>query len=1089
MNFFKQYLRRASIIAFLGALPVLYSNAQTTSGAVTGTILDSSGASIANATVVAKNEGTNVESRTTTNGSGQYRIENLLVGTYTLITSAQGFAPKAVQNLAIDVNKVATQNITLTVGQASTSVNVIESTATIDTTNAQIQTTFTPRELADLPITSSGAGVLNLSLLASGVSSSGAVGAGTGPSVGGQRPRNNNFTIEGIDDNNKSVTGPLVTPPNDDVAEFSLLQNQFSPEYGHSNGGQFNFIIKSGANNYHGMLYEYFINRNLTAIDQSFARSNILTNPRYDNNRLGANFGGPILKNKLFFFAGFEYNPIGQSTSGGQAYAPTAAGYATLAGLSGLSANNIAVLRQYVPPAPTAAAPDTLPSGAYPTVNGQPIQSGIFPIAGPNYQNNYAGVLSLDYNISDKDQLRGRYIYSRQDAVDNAANLPAFYTQTPTRNYLVNISEFHTFAPTVTNELRLGYTRYYNDTPAGDFRFPGLNTFPNLTLDEYNLTLGPDGNAPQFTVINNYQLVDNFAWVNGKHTFKFGFNGFRYISPQSFTQRVRGDYYWLNLDGYLHDLSPDDFGERSAGNVTYYGDQYELGFYGNDDWKLSQNLTINIGLRYQYVTVPFGERSQTLNAVSNVPGLISFGEPQPQKTNFMPRVGFAYSPGTTGNTVFRGGFGIGYDVLFDNLGILSLPPQLQQTNDSDPGVNTPNFLASGGLPATPVTITPTTARANTSGYIPNQQLPKVLNWSFGFQHVFARDYTFEARYLGTHGTNLPVQERINVQAPVTASNTLPTYINTPTQAQLDSLPLTLGALRSASHFIPGYLNAGFMTNITSYKPIGSSIYHGLAVNLNRRFTSGLQGIASYTWSHNIDNSTAEVFSTVTTPRRPQEFQNLQAERSSSALDHRQRASLAIVYDFQVFRNRNWFMKNLVANWEFAPIYTFQTGTLATVQSQQDSNLNQDSFTDRAVLNPSGIEGVGTGVTALKNSAGQTVAYQAINPNAQYIQAGIGVYPNAGRNTLQLRPIDNLDFTVVKRFSFSDRYKLEFQGQFSNTLNHPQYTGGYINDVRPLGFTGNTVRSFLNPANSTFNQPDQAFSSNPRVITVVAKFTF
>lgn len=1089
MTFSKHCFRWASTFALFSAFAVLHANAQTTSGSITGTVLDSSGAALPNATIVAKNEGTGVETRSITNQAGEYRVQNLLVGTYTMTTSAPGFTTDELQHLTVDVNKVATENITLKVGAATTSVNVTESTATIDTTNAQIQTTFTPKQLADLPIASSGAGVLNLSLLASGVSTSGTVGAGTGPSVGGQRPRNNNFTIEGIDDNNRSVTGPLVTPPNDDVAEFSLLQNQFSPEYGHSDGGQFNFIIKSGTNALHGMLYEYFINRNLEAVDQNYKRQGILTNPRYDYNRLGANVGGPILKNKLFYFAGFEYNPIGQASTSGVIYAPTAAGYATLAGISGLAANNLSVLKQYLTPAPTAAVPASLPAKAYPVVSGQSIQSGILPVAAPNYLNNYQGVLSVDYNVNDTDQVRGRFIYARQDAIDNAASLPAFFTQTPTRDYLVNLSEFHTFSPTVTNEFRLGYTRYSNTTPAGNFKFPGLDTFPNLTLDEYTVNIGPDPNAPQFTIINTYQIVDNFAWVKGKHTLKFGFDGYRYISPQSFTQRVRGDYDWATLDAYLHDLSPDNFGERSAGNSIYYANQFNFGFYGNDDWKVTQNLTLNIGLRYEYTTVPYAERAQALNAESNVPGLITFGVPTPQLTDFQPRVGFAYSPGTSGNTVFRGGFGVGYDVLFDNLGILSLPPQLQQTNDTSTSNITPNFLATGGLPGTPVTLDPTTARNNTGGYITDQRLPKALNWNVGVQHVFARNYTIEARYLGTRGIDLPIQDRINVQAPVTASRALPTYFTAPSQAQLNSLPLTLNALKAIPRIVPAYKNAGFISNITSYQPIGNSIYHGLAVTLTRRFAAGLQGIASYTWSHNIDDSTAEVFSTVTTPRRPQDFQNISADRSDSALDHRQRASLAIVYDFQVFKNHNWFLKNVVSNWELAPVYTYQDGTWATTQSAQDSNLNGDSFTDRTVLNTAGTDGVGTGVTALKNAAGQIVAYQAINPNARYVQAGLGVYPNAGRNTLQLPPINDVDVTAVKRFSFSDRYKLEFQGQFFNVLNHSQYTGGYINDVTPIGFTGATTRQFLNPSSSIFNRPDTVFSSNPRAITFVLKFMF
>jgi hypothetical protein len=203
-------------------------------------------------------------------------------------------------------------------------------------------------------------------------------GVGRGPSIGGQRPYNNNFTIEGVDNNNKSVTGPLAIVPNDSVAEFTLLQNQFSAEFGHSSGGQFNTVVKSGTNQLHGSLYKYFQNRNLNAVDQQNALSGIYTNPRYDLNRLGATIGGPILKNKLFYFGNFEYNPTGQSaTVGGGISTPTAAGYSALAAIPGISQTNLSVLQQYATPAPVA-------NGTI-QVGNQSIPTGILPLASPNY--------------------------------------------------------------------------------------------------------------------------------------------------------------------------------------------------------------------------------------------------------------------------------------------------------------------------------------------------------------------------------------------------------------------------------------------------------------------------------------------------------------------------------------------------------------------------------------------------------------------------------------------------------------------------------------------------------------------------------
>ena len=325
---------------------------QAISGDLTGSVLDPTGAGIPNAKVDAVNTATGVTSSTVTNTAGEYRLSNLPAGTYNINVNAAGFAAGQLRNVRVNLNQIATANVSLAVGQTTTTVEVVEAPAVIDTTTAQVQNTFEAKQAEDLPITSTGSGIYNLSLLSAGVASSGGVGVGSGPSVGGQRPRNNNFTIEGVDNNNKGITGPLVQLPNDSVAQFTLLQNQFLPEYGHSSGGQFNTIVKGGTNDLHGRLYEYNQNRNYNAIDQSFARQTPagqpVINPRYDNNRLGGAIGGPIRKNKWFYFADFEWNPIGRASSpAGQVFAPTAQGYSLLAADPRVSKTNLSVLQQY----------------------------------------------------------------------------------------------------------------------------------------------------------------------------------------------------------------------------------------------------------------------------------------------------------------------------------------------------------------------------------------------------------------------------------------------------------------------------------------------------------------------------------------------------------------------------------------------------------------------------------------------------------------------------------------------------------------------------------------------------------------------
>lgn len=1083
--------------------------AQVVSGDLTGNVYDATGGTVPNAAVVAKNDATGIETTTRTTTAGDYHLGNLPVGTYTLTVTAPGFTAAQVKSVTVQLNKVSTANVTLQVGASTETVDVVAAAPTIDTTTAHVANSFETKEIMDLPSASSGSGVLNLSLLNAGVATSGAVGLGTGPSVGGQRPRDNNFMVEGIDNNSGSVTGPLVSVPNDAIAEFTVQQNQFSPEFGHSTGGQFNTVVRSGTNDLHGVAYEYLENRNLNAADNLNFIDNIPLHPRYDNNRFGGSLGGPIKRNKAFFYGLYEYNPIGLSGSAGLLYAPTAAGWSTLASIPNINQSNLSQLKKYLGTATSAIPAATV--GGYPLVGpgnaslgqqnpatARSVEIGQLGIIAPAFTNNEAGVASVDYNLSEKDSMRGRFVLNRSGTIDTAASLPVFYTTVPTNNYLATFSEYHTFTAALINEFRLGYNRYSNNYPAGNFTWPGLDQFPNVNVFELNAQLGPDPNAPQFGYQNQYQLTDNVTWTRGNHTLKAGFDGWRQISPQSFTQRVRGDYEWTYLSDYLFDYNPDYLAQRSLGNPIYWGNRDLLAGFINDNWKIRPNLTLNLGLRYEYNGVPASEKLQSLNSAASVPGLIAFGSPEAQNDNWEPRIGIAWSPGTSGRTSIRAGFGRSFDVLIDNFGLLTLPPQLSTTQDVT-GLNQGGFLAGGGIPpSTPSSgLSVADARAGTGGYVPNQVRPESLQWNFGIQHTFAGNYTFESRYMGTRGIHLPVQIQLNRQPVVNASNALPLYYAMPSQAALNALPNTLDALNAAYNahgdIIPGYLNAGFTGIITSYQPWGSSTYHGWANQLTRRFSNGLEFVGAYTWSHNIDDSTAEVFSTYTTPRRPEDSTNLRLDRSNSALDHRQRLTFQVIYDLPWYKSSsNWLMRNIVGNWELAPIYTYQTGTFFTVQSGVDSNLNGDSAGDRTFVNPAGNPTIGSGATALKNSSGATVAYLVTNPNAGYIQAPKGALPNGGRNTEHLRPIDNVDMSFMKRFTFHDHYSMEFAGRFINIFNHPQYVGGFLNDVAPASSsvtTSTSVHNFLIPTSSLFGDPTTAFSSNPRTIQVSAKFTF
>ena len=1144
VRYFKS-LRFPTLLFSVLTLCVGITFGQAISGNLVGTVSDQTGAVVANAEVTATNVGTSASVSTRTSSTGEYRFDNLPVGTYKITVKASGFTT-FIEQTAVELNKTGTRNARLTPGATSETVEVTGAAPTIDTTTAQLQSTYDPQYSQDLGLTSAGgagAGVLNLSLLSPGVTNGSAMGDGVGPSVGGQRPRDNNFTVEGVDNNNKSVTGALITVPPEAVENFTLLSNQFNSEFGHSSGGQFNTTVKSGTNKFHGSAYEYFRNRNLNAVDQTWVQQGLTSNPRFDSNRFGGTIGGPIIKDKLFFFTNFERNPVGFiSVGGGAVQTPTAAGLAAMGADPNLNATNFGIFKQYVPAA-------TTPSGCITyngTTNSGSTQIGTNPYVAPANGSCAAGsvevgnvsivpaawqswtnfVQSVDYNMSDKDQIRGRFIYNKENLLDNAAQLGTFFAPYSITYELINASEYHTFTPNLTNEFRVGFNRFDETIPAGNFKYPGLDQFPNITLFDLGngLNVGPDGNAPQFTIQDFYQIVDNVSLVKGKHTIKVGGEYRWYISPQGFTQRSRGDYEYNATQVYLEDFAPDNFGQRSTGSSTYYGNEKAIYFYVNDTWRVSQHLSVNAGVRYEYTTTPIGENRQILNAISNTPSILVpqagnqalvFGEPQAPKNNWAPRIGFAYSPGSSGNTSIRAGFGMAYDTLYDNIGSLAVPPQIGSTENVAAGLPppnvaplTPNFLSNGGLPpgggSGTTILDKADALANTANWIPNKvQDPYSINWNFGVQHAFGKNYSAEINYVGTRGIHLPLQDIMNLASVVTPATALPTYLQAPSQATLDALPNSLNnllVLQNANIVPANFANAGFSNAITAFVPRGQSAYNGLQAGLSRRFSHGLTFQSAYTWSHTIDNSTADFHTTDITPRRPQDFFNFGPEKANSALDRAQRFTLAIVYELPYFKGGSWMMKNIVGNWTFSPVYTFETGEWVTVQSQQDANLNGDSAGDRAIFNPAGVRGTGTDVSPLTAvsgpNAGSVVAYVANNPTAQFIRAGLGALPNVGRNTLQTPGTNNFDLGIYKDLGITETMKFRFGAQFGNIINHPQFIPGSnpgfglgVNDVNGFSSVGTGYKAFVTPGNANFNVPSAVFASNARTIALVAKFSF
>ena len=1094
--------------------------AQRITGTLRGQVFDPTGAAVPDAQVTATNQDTGVSVKITTTSAGTYSFPSLIPGLYKVEVEAKGFKNFLKTGISVMANQDNVADTHLDLGVATEVVEVTAGGVAIQTTSSDLNNTYDVSEVL-LP---NGAGTLNgsplnLAVLAPNVVAQPGGVTGIGGSVGGTRPRDNNFTVDGVDDNNLGVTGNNSTVIPDAVAEFNLTTNQFSAEYGHSAGGQFSLVTKTGTNNWHGSGEWYNQNKNYNSIDNltknAIAGGTIPGQPDFDNNRFGGTMGGPAIRNKWFVFGAYEYTTLHGQGTATPLIQPTAAGLATLESMAVNSA-----VKNLLTNFPVAPAGDlgTVAVTANGVTNNIPI--GNLIIISPNFQREHDVQFNSDYTWR-RHQFGARFLLNQENFILPVNSTQAQFNQAePIHNRKIALNDVWTINNKLVNDLRVQYSFFSLSTVNPCAACPNDVTIGDLGFN----TIGPGDNTTQKQ--NTYQIADNFSWSLGKHTFKFGGQYNHFIYPQFFLPRSNGDYWYDSLTEFINDEQSNGLGRtlRNAGTGSFLGTQSAFYVFAQDDFKLSPRLTLNLGVRYEYWTNPVGASTQTLNAISNVPGVITFGDPKTDKNNIGPRVGFAYDPRGNGKTSIRGGFGISYDVKFQNFASITLPPQLQSELDPTSACTltpqpswcaNPNFggfLAGGGLPRTYIPpANQADARALTTSYIDDTVMPKILTWSLGVQHEVYRNASVEVRYLGTRGISLPVQFRRNKESGFDAGlAALPEYF------RASDVPGTVSA--SAPTVAPWnafnsniYAQYGFTANVTSDPPFGSSIYHAGSVSFTQRARMGLTFNANYTYAHTLDNSTNEFFTSLLNPRRGQDTNRLSEDWGNSDLDVRHKVALAWTYQVPNVKSDSHLVKTLANGFQIGSVFLAQTGQPVTLQSGSDVNRNGDSAGDRLMFNPFGTNplggidnlanvcapsGGGSTRTGTCNAGENVVGYLAVDPNtggdttARYVAAGRGVRTTVARNSFFTPGFGVLNMSVGKSFHFTEGKYLQAKVDVFNILNHANYALSNGNVFSTAGVTtATTTQGYVLPGDPNFLQPSKFFSGGIRSMTLGLKFVF
>jgi Carboxypeptidase regulatory-like domain/TonB dependent receptor-like, beta-barrel len=1042
----------ASRIAIVGALllAVAFADpaaAQLTRGAVSGTVRDATGALVPGATVTVTNTDTNQAKTAVTDAQGFYRVAALEPGPYTVRTELAGFSTVETRDVPVRSASEVSLNVELKVGGTTEAITVTGRTEAVELnkTDPTIGLTSTARQAVELPL-STGRNINNLILLTPNTLNlnavnNGATGVGQGSYVvNGQRSRNNNYMIDGSDNNDISVTIATSQIVPEAVAEFHVQTNSYSAEFGRNSGGQINLITKSGTNSIRGEAWEYYTTSGLYSLSNIEKANGLTTPPKYHRHQFGLDIGGPIIKDKLFFFALYQHDiQRPESHPGLTTRIPTPAGFAALQnvpiGAGQTAASRAAVLQRISFLQGIYGQNLKFQNVSTTLVNGVPIETGQANVGIVDPSTYKSPLFRLDYKIGAGDNLTARYSYNGRvdnNLISNCVFGDLYCGGQDLKDTNAALSETHTFSSNVLNEARLSLVKRNLLFPEND------PTSPTASISGL-FQIGGDSNFPQGRVSDSWQFSDTVTWLKGKHALKFGAD-IRYNKLDNIAAfNSKGVFTFNSLQDYMNN-NAFRF-QQALQTASFKATQWQTSFFVQDDFHVGSDLTLNLGLRYELSTVPLGffgaTDAQSLGALV----------PPPVKkdtNNWAPRVGFAWSPrsggGLLGNgkTVVRGGWGIGYDVLFYNLLVVDASnfPRVVTADVNNVQNVYPNLL-----PTTATAIFNPLATWTNSPV--DTQTPSAQFYSLSVQREIG-DFIVELGYTGSRGFHGINQIDLN-----------PARVVTPEQAALVRQTGNVNAIPGvqARRLFPQF---GSRTTIPSDLGPGGvdtearSTYNAGFITVNKRFSHGIQAGASYTLSRFMSNNDASLGEGGTTrgsSQRPQDYFDYASEWSVSQFDRTHR--FITNYIWELPGPKSGVLKQVLGGWQVSGVTQFQSGRPFTIITNVDSNGDGNTGSDRPNINSSGTFVWDKDHKSFVNNGYYTAP---VGSNGLPLANALG-NGNAPRNSERGAPFWQTDLSVLKRFSLGQR-QLHIRADVINAFNQDRYDNP-VNLMNSPSFGQNT----------------------------------